>query len=112
MYRSRARAWSGCRRSRTETGFNAISAGVIPFRLRHEVAGGAHDEGGRNRQCDVVAAIVGVELGVGVEGVAVPPAACPPSHSRRLVDADLREPLTDEVKVADVARSREDTRQL
>ncbi len=81
-------------------------------RARRPHAGGADDEAGRDRDVDQVVAEVGVELGIGVELVAVPAAGRPSAPAGRLVDAELREPLTHEVEVAVEAGAGEDLRQL
>ena len=81
------------------------------LRFGDALARGAHDEGGRHRQGHVVVSVVGVELGVGVEGVAVPSSGRAAPHSGGLVDADLREPLPDEVEIPDEAGPRVDPRQ-
>ena len=85
---------------------------VAALAFRDALACRADDEVRRDRQRHVVAAVVGIELRVGVEGVAVPSPGGPPPHPRGLVDADLREPLPDEVEIADIARAREDPGQL
>ena len=80
--------------------------------FRDALAGRSDDEAGRHGHRDVEAAVVGVELGVGVERVAVPSAGGPAPQPGGLVNPDLREPLADEEVVAHVARPREDLRKL
>ena len=63
--------------------------------------GRADDERLRYVDGHVVVPVVGVELGVCVEGMAVPAARGPLPHSGRFVDADLGKPLTHEKLVAD-----------
>ncbi len=54
----------------------AVGREVSLLRFGDALPRRAHDEGGRHRQCHVVAPEVGVKLGVGVEGVAVPASRC------------------------------------
>ena len=89
-------------------GGRAVAVRAHAFSL----ACGADDEGGRDGDVDGVRAEVGVELRVRVELVAVPPARLAPAHARRLVDAQLREPLAGEVEVVLVPRACEHLRQL
>ena len=74
---------------------------VAPFALD---AGGADRPAVRHRQRHVVDAVVGEELGAGVELMAVPALV--------LQDAELGEPLRDEEEVADGAGARERARDV
>ncbi len=78
----------------------------------HAVARRAHHEPRGNGDVHAELAVVRVELRVGVVLVAVPAAGRAPAHARRLVDAQLREPLADEEEVALVAAAGEHLRQL
>ena len=69
---------------------------------------GADAERLRHGHLDGVASVVGVELGVGVELMAVPAAGFTAAAADRLVDGDLRKPLADEIEVPGVAGARED----
>ena len=75
-------------------------------------ARGAEDVVARHGDVDGVAAEVRIELGGGVELVAVPSARFAAPHAGRLVDAELREPLADQVEVVLVPRPGEHLRQL
>ena len=78
------------------------AVGVVGARLLG--ARGADDPAARDGQANVVAAVVGEELGVGVELMRRPGAA--------FEDGQLREPVRDEVVVADGAGARERTRHV
>ncbi len=92
-----------------------VSVGRRPVAVR--ALAGAHpgradDVAAGRRDLDRVAAVVGVELGGGVELVAVPTARLAAAHAGGLVDAELREPLAHEIEIVLVARPRKHLRQL